>query len=79
MAQEEFLLKWNDHHVSFFNIVEELCRSEQLCDITLACGSQVVLCSLILLWSCVDLNSLVFGEYGIFDLLILLFISPSIY
>eukprot|EP00088_Acartia_fossae_P063100 TRINITY_DN7669_c0_g1_i2.p1 TRINITY_DN7669_c0_g1~~TRINITY_DN7669_c0_g1_i2.p1 ORF type:complete len:497 (+),score=121.60 TRINITY_DN7669_c0_g1_i2:105-1595(+) len=41
MAQEEFLLKWNDHHVSFFNIVEELCRSEQLCDVTLACGGQV--------------------------------------
>ncbi len=41
MAQEEFLLKWNDHHVSFFNIVEELCRTEQLCDVTLACGGQV--------------------------------------
>jgi len=41
MAQEEFLLKWNDHHTSFFNIVEELCRSEQLCDVTLACGGQV--------------------------------------
>jgi len=34
-------LKWNDHHVSFFNIVEELCRTEQLCDVTLACGGQV--------------------------------------
>jgi len=41
MAQEEFLLKWNDHHTSFFHIVEELCRTEQLCDVTLACGGQV--------------------------------------
>jgi len=39
--QEEFLLKWNDHHASFFNIVEDLCRTEQLCDVTLACGGQV--------------------------------------
>ena len=41
MAQEEFLLKWNDHHASFFTIVEDLCRTEQLCDVTLACGGQV--------------------------------------
>jgi len=41
MSEEEFLLKWNDHHASFFNIVEDLCRTEQLCDVTLACGGQV--------------------------------------
>jgi len=41
MSQEEFLLKWNDHHASFFTIVEDLCRTEQLCDVTLACGGQV--------------------------------------
>ena len=29
MSEEEFLLKWNDHHASFFNIVEDLCRTEQ--------------------------------------------------
>ena len=41
MSEEEFLLKWNDHHSSFFTIVEDLCRTEQLCDVTLACGGQV--------------------------------------
>merc|ERR1712203_772426 len=41
MTQEELLLKWNDHHASFFMIVEDLCRTEQLCDVTLACGGQV--------------------------------------
>ena len=41
MTQEEFLLKWNDHHASFFTLVEDLCRTEQLCDVTLACGGQV--------------------------------------
>lgn len=41
MNQEEFLLKWNDHHASFFTMVEDLCRTEQLCDVTLACGGQV--------------------------------------
>ena len=35
------MLKWNDHHASFFTIVEDLCRTEQLCDVTLACGGQV--------------------------------------
>jgi len=37
--QEEFLLKWNDHHNSFFSIVQDLCASELLTDVTLACGS----------------------------------------
>lgn len=37
-TQEEFLLKWNDHHASFFTIVQELCASESLTDVTLACG-----------------------------------------
>ena len=37
--QEEFLLKWNDHHNSFFNIVQDLCTNELLTDVTLACGS----------------------------------------
>jgi len=38
-GQEEFLLKWNDHHNSFFSIVQDLCASELLTDVTLACGS----------------------------------------
>ena len=25
---DEFLLKWNDHHNSFFNIMQELCANE---------------------------------------------------
>ncbi len=37
--QEEFLLKWNDHHNSFFATVQELCSAELLCDVTVACGS----------------------------------------
>ena len=36
--QEEFLLKWNDHHNSFFSIVQDLCSAELLTDVTLACG-----------------------------------------
>lgn len=39
--QEEFLLKWNDHHNSFFSIMQELCQSESLTDVTLACGGQI--------------------------------------
>ena len=32
---------FRSHHASFFTIVEDLCRTEQLCDVTLACGGQV--------------------------------------
>ena len=35
---DEFLLKWHDHHHSFFLLVEELVMREQLTDVTLACG-----------------------------------------
>ncbi|TRY76488.1 hypothetical protein TCAL_00079 [Tigriopus californicus] len=41
MSGEEFLLKWNDHHNSFFSIMQDLCSSEVLTDVTLACGGQV--------------------------------------
>lgn len=35
---EELLLKWDDHHRSFFELAEELCHSEQFIDVTLSCG-----------------------------------------
>ena len=38
---EEFLLKWNDHHNSFFAIMNELCSSDALTDVTLSCGGQL--------------------------------------
>ena len=41
MSGEEFLLKWNDHHNSFFAIMNELCSAEVLTDVTLSCGDQV--------------------------------------
>jgi len=37
-TEDEFLLKWHDHHQSFFLLVEELVMREQLTDVTLACG-----------------------------------------
>eukprot|EP00088_Acartia_fossae_P019347 TRINITY_DN21291_c0_g1_i3.p1 TRINITY_DN21291_c0_g1~~TRINITY_DN21291_c0_g1_i3.p1 ORF type:complete len:475 (+),score=92.54 TRINITY_DN21291_c0_g1_i3:240-1664(+) len=39
---EEFLLKWHDHHNSFFQLVEELVAREQLCDVTLSCGDVIL-------------------------------------
>ena len=50
--QEEFLLKWNDHHNSFFVIMEELCASELLTDVTLACGGQIFETHKIMLCAC---------------------------
>ena len=43
MSQEEFLLKWNDHHNSFFSIMKDLCESEVLTDVTLACGGKYII------------------------------------
>ena len=37
--EDEFLLKWHDHHHSFFLLVEELVMRDQLTDVTLACAS----------------------------------------
>ena len=37
-TDDEFLLKWHDHHASFFLLVEELVMREQLTDVTLACA-----------------------------------------
>lgn len=39
-TEDEFLLKWHDHHQSFFLLVEELVVREQLTDVTLACGGE---------------------------------------
>ena len=41
MTQEEYLLKWSNHHTFFFTIIEDLCRTEQLCDVSLVCEKQV--------------------------------------
>lgn len=40
--EEEFLLKWHDHHTSFFLLVEELVTREQLTDVTLSCGDMIL-------------------------------------
>lgn len=37
-AEDEFLLKWHDHHQNFFQLLEEIVSREQLSDVTLACG-----------------------------------------
>jgi len=39
---EEFLLRWHDHHASFFLLVEELVTREQLTDVTLSCGDMIL-------------------------------------
>ena len=39
--QEEFLLKWQDHHNSFFSMMQDLYVNEILTDVTLACGGEL--------------------------------------
>ena len=56
---EEFRLKWNDHHNSFFSIMQDLFSTEMLTDVTLACGGEVFethklmlcVCSTLATWS----------------------------
>jgi len=38
MADEDFCLKWNDHHSVFFSLAEELLQQGSLADVTLATG-----------------------------------------
>ena len=38
---EEFLLKWHDHHNSFFSMMQDLYVNEILTDVTLACGGEL--------------------------------------
>lgn len=37
-AEEELLLKWDDHHKSFFELAEDLCHQELFIDVTISCG-----------------------------------------
>jgi len=39
-SDEDFCLKWNDHHSIFFSLAESLCRSSLLTDVTLATADQ---------------------------------------
>ena len=38
---EEYILRWNDHGVSFFKLAENLLQQELLTDVTIWCGDQV--------------------------------------
>ena len=38
---EEYILRWNDHGVSFFKLAEDLLQQELLTDVTIWCGDQV--------------------------------------
>lgn len=52
MGEEEFLLKWHDHHSSFFLLLEELVTREQLTDVTLSCGGTILNAHSLLLSVC---------------------------
>jgi hypothetical protein len=35
---DDLMLRWEDHHKSFFELAEDLCHQEQFIDVTLSCG-----------------------------------------
>lgn len=41
MMDEEYILRWNDHGVSFFALAEDLLQQELLTDVTIWCGDRV--------------------------------------
>jgi len=38
MQGEDLMLRWEDHHKSFFELAEDLCHQEQFIDVTISCG-----------------------------------------
>jgi hypothetical protein len=41
VPDEEYILRWNDHGVSFFTLAEDLLQQELLTDVTIWCGDRV--------------------------------------
>jgi len=37
-ATQQYMLQWHEHHASFFQLMEELCQSQAMTDVTVACG-----------------------------------------
>ena len=37
-AAQQYMLQWHAHHDSFFQLMEELCQSQAMTDVTVACG-----------------------------------------
>ena len=37
-AAQQYMLQWHEHHDSFFRLMEELCQSQAMTDVTVACG-----------------------------------------
>ena len=35
---DDLMLRWDDHHKSFFELAEDLCHQEQFIDVTISCG-----------------------------------------
>lgn len=35
---DDLMLRWEDHHKSFFELAEDLCHQEQFIDVTISCG-----------------------------------------
>lgn len=35
---DDLMLRWEDHHKSFFELAEDLCHAEQFIDVTICCG-----------------------------------------
>ena len=38
MQPSLYMLQWHEHHTSFFQLMEELCQSQTMTDVTVACG-----------------------------------------
>ena len=41
IMDEEYILRWNDHGISFFALAEDLLQQELLTDVTVWCGDRV--------------------------------------
>ena len=59
---EEYILRWNDHGVSFFALAEDLLQQELLTDVTIWCGDRVFEAHRLVLCACSPLFKAVFPD-----------------
>jgi hypothetical protein len=66
MASEDFCLKWNDHHMVFFSLAEELHQQGVLTDVTLATSTRTFPAHRLVLSVCSSFFSNLFAkpEFG---------------
>ena len=63
-STEDYCLKWNDHHSTFFSSAENLCVAQALTDVTLSAGKREFTAHKLVLSVCSGYFSGLFAKGG---------------